>query len=149
VSHKVRHIVNYTKEVGIDTLGYFMLGYPGETTETIEDTINFSLELPLDYAQFSVLVPLPKTEIYEYYRERGMGDFWRENTLNPSNDKLLELMDCSLTRKEVVEYASIANRRFYARPKNIIHKLKNVRSLENFMRLSRGGISVVRDWVGV
>ena len=146
---RIRYIVGYTKDAGIDTLGFFMFGYPGETRETVEDSIKFSLELPLDYAQYSILGPMPKTEIYSYYRERGMEDFWAENTLDPDNNKLLELKDVSLSRDEIQEYVDIANRKFYGRPKNIIHKLKNVRSFDNFMRLSSGGISVVKNWIGI
>ena len=147
---RIKHIVNYTKNVvGIDTLGYFLFGYPGETKKTIEETIEFALELPLDYAQFGVLIPFPETEIYDYYLERGMGDFWKENTLNPDNDRVIELVDVTLSRAEMDEYCIIANRKFYSRPKNILHKLKNVRSLDNFMRLSRGGVSVFRNLVGI
>ena len=78
-----------------------------------------------------------------------MEDFWAENTLDPDNNKLLELKDVSLSRDEIQEYVDIANRKFYGRPKNIIHKLKNVRSFDNFMRLSSGGISVVKNWIGI
>jgi len=90
---KIRETLAYTHKIGIDMLGFFMLGYPGETAETVEDTIRFSLELPLDYAQYTVLVPYPDSEIYGYYRENGLDyDYWREYTLDVSKEKKTVLL---------------------------------------------------------
>jgi len=46
---QVRQTIELTSKVGISSYGYFMMGYPTETTETIEDTINLAIELALDY----------------------------------------------------------------------------------------------------
>ncbi len=42
--------------------GFFILGYPGETSEEMEATIRLSRRLPLDKANFGILMPLPGTE---------------------------------------------------------------------------------------
>ena len=42
-----------------------MVGYPGETLETIEITIQWALSLPLDEISFTVPYPLPGTRLYE------------------------------------------------------------------------------------
>jgi radical SAM superfamily enzyme YgiQ (UPF0313 family) len=51
---------------GIKSLGYFVFGLPGETTATVEHTIRFALELPLDYAHFMTATPYPGTELARY-----------------------------------------------------------------------------------
>ena len=61
--------VRYTKEVGINVIGYFMLGAPGETFETIDKTVNFAIELGLDHAQFSIATALPGSELYNLVPE--------------------------------------------------------------------------------
>ena len=45
----MRKTIALTKKVGIDTFGYFMVGSPGETPETAQQTIDFSKTLDLDY----------------------------------------------------------------------------------------------------
>ena len=44
---------------GIKNWGYFIIGLPGETVETIRETIDFAKELPLDIALFHVAAPYP------------------------------------------------------------------------------------------
>ena len=44
---------------GIGTAGFFMVGYPGETYDSIEQTLSHSLELPFDEIWFSIPLPLP------------------------------------------------------------------------------------------
>lgn len=55
----VRDGVRWAKEAGITVLGFFILGLPNETEETIADTINLTLELDLDYVELNVR-PCPK-----------------------------------------------------------------------------------------
>jgi radical SAM superfamily enzyme YgiQ (UPF0313 family) len=50
--------------------GYFIIGLPGETEETIQDTIEFSKKLPLDIALFHVAAPHPGSPFFfEVVRE--------------------------------------------------------------------------------
>ena len=53
-----------------------MMGYPTETNETVEDTINLAIELGLDYgmdsAGFSIVTPFPGTGLYEYCKKNDM-----------------------------------------------------------------------------
>ncbi len=66
---QARRIMGYIKKAGILTLGLWMLGLPGETTETCMDTIRFAKELDCDIVKFNVAVPLPGSRFYE--QERG------------------------------------------------------------------------------
>lgn len=142
---RVRKIVEYTHKTGIDILGFFMFGFPGETHETIRDTIKFSLELPLDYAQYTVLVPFPGTEIYNYYRANGLEDYWSNYTIDPENEREIALIGTELTRQEASKYLSEAYRKFYFRPRIIWKRAIQASSLSEFKRLSRGAISILKN----
>ena len=144
---RITRIISFTKKIGIEMLGFFMFGFPGETHETIKKTIQFSLDLPLDYAQYTVLLPFPDTEIYEYYRKHGMGDYWSEYTLDPENEKIVELVGTEITRKEASNYLSVAYRKFYFRPRIIIRRALELRSLEEFLRLSRGAYGILKGFL--
>lgn len=138
--------INYTHKIGIRTLGFFMFGYPGETKETIEDTIRFSLKLPLDYAQYTVLVPFPDTEIYNYYRKNSdLGDYWGEYTRHPEKEKEIELLHTKVTRAEASKLLGQAYRRFYFRPRIIWRRFIEIKSGNEFMRLARGAIGILKN----
>jgi radical SAM superfamily enzyme YgiQ (UPF0313 family) len=140
---QVMKTVSYTKQRGIKTLGFFLFGFPGETRQTIEDTIRFSLDLPLDYALYSILLPMPDTDIYEYYRERGLGDYWAEYTLDDSKTELIEFIGTGVTRAETAKYALEAYKRFYFRPRIIWNRLRKLGSFGEFRRLFGGAIAIL------
>ena len=74
--NEVRETIDITSKVGISSYGYFMMGYPTETIDTIEDTINLAKDLALDYgmdsAGFSIVTPFPGTPLYEYCKKNRM-----------------------------------------------------------------------------
>lgn len=143
---KIRSTIAYTKKIGIESLGFFMFGYPGESRETIEDTIRFSLELPLDYAQYTVLVPYPDSEIYQYYRSHGLqDDYWREYTLDYTKERKLDLIGTTVTREETGRYVASAYRKFYFRPKVIIRYALRLKSFSEFKRLAKGAFGILQN----
>lgn len=60
---KIRKGISMTKEAGIETAGFFMFGFPGETQQEMEQTIKFAKELNVDYASFHAVIPYPGTQI--------------------------------------------------------------------------------------
>ncbi len=69
---QVREVVKHTKEAGINICGYFMIGMPGETRATIRETLSLARELDLDFQSFSLVTPLPGTELYDSARKAGL-----------------------------------------------------------------------------
>lgn len=67
----VPSLVKKIREVGMDARGFFILGYPGETKETIDQTIAFARELELDWAYFFIASPIPNTVMYKTCIEKG------------------------------------------------------------------------------
>ncbi|MDP2762983.1 MAG: radical SAM protein [Enterobacteriaceae bacterium] len=68
---QVRNAVRLAKEAKIEIYGAFMLGLPGETEKTMQDTINFAKELDLDLAKASITIPLPATPLFEDLKKNG------------------------------------------------------------------------------
>lgn len=69
---QVRNVVKWTKEIGINVSGYFMLGMLGETKKSIRETIALAKELDLDFCGFSIVTPFLGTELYNAAAERGL-----------------------------------------------------------------------------
>jgi anaerobic magnesium-protoporphyrin IX monomethyl ester cyclase len=69
---------------GIKAAGFFMVGYLGETQESLERTVRFSSHLPLDYVSYTIAYPLPGTSFYDQVSERRQHGEWhrvRDNRL--------------------------------------------------------------------
>jgi radical SAM superfamily enzyme YgiQ (UPF0313 family) len=61
---KVARALRWSKQAGIMNWGYFIIGLPGETEQTIRQTIDFAKGLPLDIALFHVAAPYPGTPFF-------------------------------------------------------------------------------------
>ena len=68
---KAERALVWAKQAGIKNWGYFIIGLPGETEETIQETIAFSKKLPLDIALFHVAAPYPGTPFFFEVVENG------------------------------------------------------------------------------
>ncbi|MCE5327944.1 MAG: B12-binding domain-containing radical SAM protein [Planctomycetaceae bacterium] len=142
---RVREMVSYSHKLGFNVLGFFLFGFPGETARTIEDTIDFSLTLALDYAQFTVLVPFPDTQVYDYYRQHGLEDYWADYTVDPTRERKIELIGTEVTRDQASEYLGKAYRRFYFRPRVIIRRAIKMRSLGELKRMAGGAMGILKN----
>jgi anaerobic magnesium-protoporphyrin IX monomethyl ester cyclase len=67
---------------GIETAGFFMVGYPGETRETVETTLRWALNLPLDEISFTIPFPLPDTRLAERVSGLQADADWRYESEN-------------------------------------------------------------------
>ena len=63
--------IKMARMAGLITIGYFILGFPGETKDTIQETIQFIKNSDVDQAQFYTFTPLPGCEVYKYPERFG------------------------------------------------------------------------------
>jgi radical SAM superfamily enzyme YgiQ (UPF0313 family) len=112
---------------------------PGETQETIQESIDFAKEINASSTQFAIAIPHPGTALYEECKENGWltSDDWADYTAEAS---LIETP--WLTAKEVEEARIRAYREYYYRPSFVIGEALKVRRLADIKRLARGANSV-------
>ena len=67
---QVHNAVNWCHESGMMAKGYFMVGLPGDTEETVKRTIDMACELPLTEAMFSLTTPFPGTAMWNDIQDR-------------------------------------------------------------------------------
>jgi radical SAM superfamily enzyme YgiQ (UPF0313 family) len=130
----VRDVIAKTKAVKINTFGFFMIGCPGDTFETIQNTYRFAIDLKLDYAQFSKVTPMPATELYRRLVERDKRDYWREIILDANKEKYLPRPGTELTEEEIQQLCRRAYLAFYFRPLFILKRLLSIKSWHEFKR---------------
>ena len=73
-----KNAVRLFHKAGIDVAAFFIVGYPGETIPSIEDTFRFALDLPLDAISFNVPYPLPGSQLFERVSQVDQTRDWDE-----------------------------------------------------------------------
>lgn len=115
---QVRQAVRWTAEAGIRSKGYFMLGLPGDTEETMEQTIQFAASLDLDDAMFSLTTPFPGTRLWEELVVRNPetqynSDFSRAYYYNSYTEEIAPFLNVSeVSDQRLSQLAIEARRRF-------------------------------------
>jgi len=71
---QARGAVEAAHRAGLEVGAFFILCYPGETDDTVLETLRFAGSLPLDYLGLSMPYPLPGTGLYERMKDRLTGD---------------------------------------------------------------------------
>jgi len=138
---QVEEAVAHTREAGIQTVGYFMLGNPGETKEDIDKTIDFAIKLKLDYAQFSITVPLPGSQLYQQYLDSGLPiPSWEAFSYANMGKATIPMFSGQNLSTEAIRGAlSEASRRFYLRPGYIWQRgMAGLKSWDDFKMLVNG-----------
>ncbi|MCP4263067.1 MAG: radical SAM protein [Planctomycetes bacterium] len=131
---QVREAVRWAHEAGIETRCSFMLALPGETPEMGQKTIDFAIELDLDYAQFFATNPLPGTPLYE--DSHGLGT----RTPNMTNYGFSRPFRAPFVpngyrdEQQILDLLKRAHRQFYFRPSYIFKRMKKIRGLDDIKK---------------
>lgn len=134
---QVEHAFRVCREAGLETRGYFMLGYPGETRATMEETIALSLTLQLDWASYSITVPHPATAIFSEAVSLKLleADYWEQYTRGAPPGPLPYFTTPEYSKAELEGLARKAYLRFYGRPTKLLAMVGSARLLANVKEL--------------
>jgi anaerobic magnesium-protoporphyrin IX monomethyl ester cyclase len=119
-----RRAVRAAHAEGLSTVGYFMLGLPGETEASLDQTIRFAASLDLDWAKFALTMPLPGTPLWRRWRERLHQPFSPALSGYRAPRDWFEHPDLSWDVLEVAQRRSY--RHFYGRPRWVMSQLRRV-----------------------
>jgi len=116
---QARDAFKTVKKAEIDIIASFIIGYPGETSKEMDETINFSIDLNPDYCQYSILTPFPGTPIYSKLKQKDLiaTENWVDYTVLNS---VINYEKFGLSKKLVEKKLAKAYLKFYTRPKYII-----------------------------
>ena len=115
-----RKSVGVAKEVGLRTLGSFIIGFPDDTIDDVRETVSFSRKLGLTFAQFTIATPYPGTRLWSYALERDLLTTrnWRQyTTLSP----VMKLRNFS--SEGILRWLQKAYMKFYMRPGYLLRDL--------------------------
>lgn len=119
----IRAAFKNAKEVGIETIAFMIIGLPGETRQTMQNSIDFAIEIDPMIANFSMMTPYPGTKVYEIVKRQGrfLINDWEDYVFFEQQARY-EMGD--MTAELVEEMYRKAYRQFYLRPSPIMRRLK-------------------------
>ena len=138
---QVTETFSLCRSLGIKTLAHFILGLPGETEESLMETIKLARSIDCDYASFNLATPSPGTTL----RERCLENNWLASDQEEyDSSRGYPVIETPLLSGEKLWKArNYALRSFYMRPSYIGKKLLGIRSLSDLTVLCREGLSLL------
>jgi anaerobic magnesium-protoporphyrin IX monomethyl ester cyclase len=111
---KIQLAIDNMRDAGIRSFAFFIFGYPGESPATINQTIQYAIELNPDFANFYPAVPYPGTELYNKVKREGM---LTEEDWTRMEYSFYLLRGNGLDEHVVMDAINRAKRRFFMRPR--------------------------------
>jgi len=139
---KARQALKWARAAGIKNFGYFIIGLPGETVETIQQTIAFSKQLPLNVAIFHIAAPYPGTPFFYEVVENGWfrpGTNWEQVDMDKST-----VLDYENLSAEALNYwQKRATREWMFRPAPIWTIVKGLNTWAGFKSAVSAGLQTL------
>lgn len=122
--NQIKKAVKLSKIASIETFGLFLLGLPGETEKTMQNTINFAKILDLDNAKFGIVIPYPGTRLFHDWDEKGLikTKDWSKYSIHSIDSRLFE--HPNLKWDTIKKYYEKSFREYYLRPAYIYNRFK-------------------------
>lgn len=121
---QARDFTRECKKLGIQIHGAFILGLPGETPQTIKESIRFAGSLDLDTIQVSLATPYPGTQFYEICQENHY--FTPMGMLDEKGYQMCAVSYPGLASREIFRAVERFYKRFYSRPKFLFSTIKRM-----------------------
>jgi len=145
----IKNTIRTTRALGMKALGFFLVGAPGETKETVKETLRFAKELKLDYVQFSKCLAKPLTPLWKDMVEETGLDYWREWVLGNETDRRLPRPWTELTNDEIDRFAREAYVIYHSRPSFLIRAALGVKSFSELKRKFLGFLEMMFSQEGI
>ncbi|MEW6169991.1 MAG: radical SAM protein [Candidatus Omnitrophota bacterium] len=140
----IRGAFEVCRKVGIETVAFIIIGFPNENRNDIDNTLHFLKDIKVDIADFHILIPLPKTAIYEELKNRNyiLEEDWSKYTFH--NEPIFRTDFFS--PKEIFYEYKRAYRKFYLRPGYILSRIKRISSLQEIKNDIRGLMTILTSF---
>jgi radical SAM superfamily enzyme YgiQ (UPF0313 family) len=133
-----RNAFKLSKELGFETWAFLIFGLPGETEDTIRETIRFTKELDPDFAKFLILKPYPGSDVHAELAREGLimdTDYDKYGVYTEPVHKLP-----GLGPEKMLYWQKRAFREFYLRPGKMLAHLRRIRSAQQVKLMVNGAV---------
>ena len=126
---KIEAAFKNMRDAGIKSFAFFIFGYPGETTKTMERTVDYAIELDPDFANFYPAVPYPGTALFDKVVREGLLPAGAEADWSRMEYSYYLMRGNGLDEPTVMNAIQRAKRRFFLRPGYLVRHVGDVARL--------------------
>ena len=134
---QARNAVKWSKKAGLEVFSSFIIGFPGETREDMQETVDFIKSLEIDYPKINLLVPYPGSEVYEtIIKERpDISKEWDKYTsFSSMTENEPVYVPDGISAQDLKVLHKSAYRQIYLRPVFILRHIKKLGSWLNIKK---------------
>lgn len=137
-----KKILREAKCVGLEVGGFFILGFFGETKDTLKMTRDFILNSPLDIVSLTYFIPFPGSPAYSEVRKYGQfNEDWKSMKIFDKPQFIAK----GLTEKDILDAQSEIYKKFYFRPKMFAkYALEIVKKPNYALRMIKSALNLTR-----
>lgn len=141
---KARNLVSTARSLGIVTVGFFIMGLPGDNAKSMKETIDYMIRLDPHMVNTTVCVPFPGTELFETVKREGVFLEDVEHGIDTGffGGRVFFTVG-SMKREEILSYFRKAYRRFYMRPSKVLDVARTIKSFEELKWLLKASRDIV------
>ncbi len=143
---RLRQLVVTCHRLGVSVCGDIMLGFPEDTEKSCDRTIDFAIELQLDFLSVNLATPLMGSSIRNRYVAEGViaaGATGFETT-----GTHCAVATPALTASQLIRIRQKAVRRFYFRPQYLVRRILSVRSWDEFLLKATEAVGLISNFLG-
>lgn len=142
---QIREVISLIRKYDINTVLFCVVGFPGETKESIEKTITFLKTLDTTFITLGIAVPVPGTDFYRYVEENDYLLTKKWSLYDPMKKPVFSYP--WLSSDEIAYYSTYGLRSFYLRPRYILERLKTIRSFADVKTYFNNFIGFLKRYV--
>lgn len=136
--------VKIAHKYGMEVRGAFIIGHLEETKETLKETLQFAIDLDVDFFQPSIMTPYPGTQLF---KQAKLDDLLKHENYELYGQGLPVLKMKYLTEKELMRFQTYSFYRFYFRPRAIWQQIKRLRNWYQFVDLFKAFYIILMDGI--
>lgn len=136
-----RQAARWASQAGITVMGYFLMGLPGETEQTLRETIDYACSLEIDLVKYNIAIPLPGTRLHEMWKDRIKLAHWDQYNFHRSARELYEHPNLDWDTLEANLRAGY--RRFYLRPGYLLGQFARLARQRRLMISARTALQLL------
>jgi radical SAM superfamily enzyme YgiQ (UPF0313 family) len=139
---KTFSIFKLCKEIGIRTVGIFIIALPGEDKKSVKLTIDNVLNLNCDFTSFNLVIPRVKTRL----RDEAIKKNWTSSNIfeMDQSGSFSVMKTDNLSKDDILRLHRIAYKKFYFRFSYILNRVLKIRSISELKIQLREGIALFK-----
>jgi anaerobic magnesium-protoporphyrin IX monomethyl ester cyclase len=142
---QVRKAFKLFHDAGIETLGFFMIGLPGETVEDYKMSVRLAKDINPDFISVTALTPLPGSEVYDTNKHL-LPNEWTKYRFTAFNEAPITALG-DIPAEKLPAYLKKFYKSFYWRPKYVWSRLKKAKKPSDILFYAKKALKVSKYWL--